>query len=290
MNVGEEMRKAGMTIALVSTRDGTGKTTLAAALAQAAPSAVVLADCNLETPDLALFFPTELLAQKPLEATPCAFIDPAVCVECLSCVENCRFGAIAYREGRFVVDPAACSGCGLCLRVCPVSAPTMQPRIVGHLCLSKTPQGLLSHGRLIPAFRTSGTLAAAVREQAFSELQQDQILLVDAPAWTGEAFAAAVAGADVLLAVAEPGRTAVRDLKKMFSALAGHTGRVLVVINKSTLSPHGAEDVRSFCRSEGIAIVGEMPFDEDIYRGRIPAQIARKVWSRIREELPATDL
>lgn len=279
------MRKAGTTIALVGARGGAGKTTLAAALAVTAPSAVVMADCNLEAPDLALFFPTEVIAQRPLEGMQCAVIDPAVCVECLSCVENCRFGAIAYRDGRFVVDPTVCSGCGLCLRVCPVSAPAMQSRIAGDLCLSRTPHGLLSHARLGPGFCTSGALVSAVREQALAELSRDQVLLVDAPAGTDGAFAAATAGADVFLVVTEPGRTAVRDLERMVSALSGHPGRVLVVVNGSTLNPKVVEEVRAFCRSEGLAIAGLIPFDEEVCRGRIPAEAAREIRSRIGEAI-----
>ncbi|WP_301663601.1 4Fe-4S binding protein [Methanoculleus frigidifontis] len=280
MSTAEGTGDAG-TIAVVSAKGGAGRTTLAAALARAAPSPMVMADCSLEVPDLALIFPTEVLARRPLESIPCAVIDPTVCVECLSCMENCRFGAIAYREGRFVVDPAACTGCGLCLRVCPVSATGMAPRTVGDLCLSRTPHGLLSHARLRPGFCTSGTLVAAVRGQARAAAEAARILLIDAPAGTGEAFAAAVAGAEILLVVAEPDRTAVRDLARMHAACAGHPGRVLVVINRSTLNPETAEEVRTFCRKEGLPLAGEIPFDEEIYRGRIPAEAARKVWERL---------
>lgn len=260
-----------MMIAVVSGKGGTGRTTLTAALAGLAPPPVVMADCNLESPNLDLFLSTALVSRRPLPGTPCAVIDAGTCVECLSCVEHCVFGAISYREGRFTVNPAACEGCGLCMKVCPVSAPRMEPRTVGELCLSETPYGLLSHARLFPGYSANGSLVAEVMRQAREAAGEEPLLLVDGPPGTGRALLAAVAGADLILVVTEPTAAGIRGLRRVVAACRDVGGAIGVVIGRSTRSPEMTGAIRRLCRDEGIGILGEVPFDDAAAAGFNPS-------------------
>ncbi len=257
-----------MMIAVVSGKGGTGKTTLTAALAALAPSPVVMADCNLESSNLALLLPTGTVSKRPLTGRPCAVIDTDTCVECLSCVEHCAFGAISYRAGRFVVSPVACEGCGLCTRVCPASAPRMEPWFVGDLCLAETPYGLLSHARLLPGYSTNGFLVAEVKRQAREAAGEEPLLLVDGPPGTGGALLAAVAGADLILVVTEPSAAGIRDLERVVAACRDVGGVIGVVIGRAGQDLKKTDDIRRFCRDEGIDVFGEVPID-----GAVLAQI-----------------
>ncbi len=55
---------------------------------------------------------------------PASFIvDPAGCIGCGICVDQCPTDAITMDEdGKAVIDPDLCIACGICANVCPVGA------------------------------------------------------------------------------------------------------------------------------------------------------------------------
>ncbi len=64
-----------------------------------------------------ILFQTELLAGEMV-----AMITPEACRRCLSCVENCPFGAVQVVDTRPKVRPELCRGCGVCAAECPEGA------------------------------------------------------------------------------------------------------------------------------------------------------------------------
>lgn len=55
-----------------------------------------------------------------------AAVDAETCIGCGTCVERCRFGALAVPEGVCIVDPVRCVGCGLCVTACTSGALRLQ--------------------------------------------------------------------------------------------------------------------------------------------------------------------
>ena len=100
-------------LAVVSGKGGTGKTTVTAALAALAPEPV-LADCDVDAPDLHLLLEPHIESREEFHGLKVADIDAAACAACDLCIEACRFGAIS---DDLVVDRAACEGCGTCVVV-----------------------------------------------------------------------------------------------------------------------------------------------------------------------------
>ncbi|NLB00718.1 MAG: P-loop NTPase, partial [Methanomicrobiales archaeon] len=86
---------SGMKIAIASGKGGTGKSTVAANLAWALARSrdVVLVDCDVEEPNLHLFFPAAA-TDVPVTA-PVPEIDSSKCNLCGECGKFCRFGALA---------------------------------------------------------------------------------------------------------------------------------------------------------------------------------------------------
>ncbi|TFF86432.1 (4Fe-4S)-binding protein, partial [Candidatus Thorarchaeota archaeon] len=107
-------------VAVISGKGGTGKTTVAAAFASIAED-IVLADCDVDAPDMHILFQPTVNEESEFSGSKVAVIDNELCTECGLCAEKCRFNAAKPPE----IDQIACEGCGVCELVCPEGAARM---------------------------------------------------------------------------------------------------------------------------------------------------------------------
>jgi MinD superfamily P-loop ATPase len=119
-------------LTILSGKGGTGKTTITASLAVLARNAV-LADCDVDAPDLHMLLHPEVIKTQEFKGSKLAVIDKTKCDNCGFCREKCRFDAIT---GAIEVDPIACEGCGVCAAICPADAITMTERVSGYAYIS----------------------------------------------------------------------------------------------------------------------------------------------------------
>ena len=156
-----------MRIAIASGKGGTGKSTVAANLAWALARSrdVALVDCDVEEPNLHLFFPAPA-TEMPV-TTPVPEIDAERCTLCGECGKFCRFGALAVLKDSVLTFPHLCHSCGGCTLVCPQGAVREVPRTIGRVtCSRPLPRltlisGILNEGEVFR--RSSGKDAAARR-------------------------------------------------------------------------------------------------------------------------------
>ena len=99
-------------LVVLSGKGGTGKTTVAAALAHLAAQEgpIVIADADVDAPNLGLLLQPEILEQVPFFGGKKAFISAERCTACGRCEEVCRYAAVAQRDGTFCIDSTACEG------------------------------------------------------------------------------------------------------------------------------------------------------------------------------------
>ena len=159
-------------LVILSGKGGTGKTTVAAALAHlafrdSAPKAhrLVIADVDVDAANLGLVLAPCTEAVHDFIGGAAAAIDPALCRACGRCSEVCRFEAI--REGdAYAVDPIACEGCGACVYECPTGAIAMQPQHAGQWFEATTRFGPLYYAHLFAGQENSGKLVTLVKQMA----------------------------------------------------------------------------------------------------------------------------
>ena len=110
-------------LVVLSGKGGTGKTSVAAALADLAAREcrIVLVDADADAANLALLFPCESVEVRPFRGSDLACIDAELCLACGTCYDACRFDAVVPGDP-FTVDETACEGCGACALACPASA------------------------------------------------------------------------------------------------------------------------------------------------------------------------
>ena len=135
-----------MKIAVASGKGGTGKTTIALALAEAAGKGTELLDCDVEEPNCHLFIKAES-AKEPV-TVPKPVVNEQLCNGCRQCSEICQFNAIAVLGKKVLLFNDLCHGCGGCVRVCPTGALTEEPYRIGEAGSCRVNDLTLIDGRL----------------------------------------------------------------------------------------------------------------------------------------------
>jgi MinD superfamily P-loop ATPase len=288
-------------IVILSGKGGTGKTSLTAAFAHQASlsddaDSIVLADADVDAANLELVLQPCLLEEEGFRGGKIAFIDQDTCASCGGCQAVCRFDAIINSDGVFQVDQIACEGCAACFYQCLTESISMQEQVVGQFFASGSRFGPLFHANLYPGGENSGKLVTLVKQRArLMALDEScQLVLVDGPPGIGCPVISATSGADMVLIVAEPTVSGVHDMRRVLETVQHFGVEAMVCINKSDLYPQGTEEIAAFCQSQGIALVGKIPFDVVMssamvkgkpvteYRPEAPVSLAiAKIWERV---------
>lgn len=246
-------------IAVVSGKGGTGKTTITASFAALAHD-MVIADCDVDAPDLHLLLHPQIVKTLEFKGSKLAVIDRAKCIECGLCKESCRFGSI---NDSITIDFFSCEGCGVCVVVCPEEAIRLQERISGYTFISKTKYGTMSHARLNPGEANSGKLVTLVRHNArqIAEEKNLDLILIDGPPGIGCPVIASVTGVDAGLVVTEPTMSGIHDLDRALQLLNHFNILPLVCINQYDINRKNTEKIVKFCGKNKVEVAGKISFD-----------------------------
>jgi len=247
-----------MRVVVASGKGGTGKTLVAANLAAvvACLCDVVLVDCDVEEPNLHLFFPSEKKLLPVLADVP--VFDTVRCDHCGECARTCQYGAIVVLSQKNLFFPEMCHGCGGCEIVCPQGAITMGKREVGRIEFSRPRAGLT----LVSGVLNEREVAAPrVIREALRYAAGHPLVICDAPPGTACPLVETLEGADFCILVTEPTPFGLHDLS-LAAGVAGVLGVLAgVVINRSIGED---EIIWRFCRSENIPVLWTIPFEKRI--------------------------
>ncbi len=281
------------TLAFISGKGGTGKTSLTAAFAELAAPTVV-ADCDVDASDLALILPGTVLRNERFESGVRAEIDADACAACGVCQEACRFDAVRENGAAHLVEALSCEGCGVCQLVCEFEAVHLRPNHAGWMQVCESPVGPLVRGELRPAQSNSGKLVARVREVAVEQATKNgvQWLLIDGPPGIGCPVHASVTNVDTAVVITEPTPSGTHDLERAMELLRMFSLPCQVVINKADLAPSRSAALWQQVEQWGGEVVGELPFSEEVPRalahGKSPLEVPllrrriEEIWQRIR--------
>jgi MinD superfamily P-loop ATPase len=249
-------------LTILSGKGGTGKTTITASLAVLARN-TVLADCDVDAPDLHMLLHPEVIKTQEFKGSKLAVIDKTKCDNCGFCREKCRFDAITEA---IEVDPIACEGCGVCAAICPADAITMIERVSGYAYISKTKYGFMAHALLNPGEANSGKLVTLVRQNAriLSEKENSDVIIIDGPPGIGCPVIASVTGVDIGLVVTEPTMSGIHDLQRALQLLTHFSVTPLVAVNMHDINLDNTEKILRFCEENSIEVVGKIPFNPKV--------------------------
>jgi MinD superfamily P-loop ATPase len=289
-------------LVILSGKGGTGKTSVAAALADLASQqmAIVLADADVDAANLELVLKPTRLEEHVFMGGQVAVIDPELCALCGRCAEVCRFEAVIPGDDHYRVDPLACEGCASCVHQCPEGAIRNEERQAGLWFRSDTAFGPLFHAHLFAAQENSGKLVTLVKQHGrlLALDEGREMLLVDGPPGIGCPVISASAGADLALLVVEPTVSGIHDLERALATVTHFRVPPLVCVNKADLSPEHTASIDAYCQAEGIEVVGKVPFDTVVTQAMVQGQPVTayqpdgvvavalgEMWARVRARL-----
>jgi MinD superfamily P-loop ATPase len=256
-------------IVILSGKGGTGKTTLLASYAALAKN-TVLADCDVDAPNLHLLLKPHVREKGAFVGSKIAHLSGAFCKNCGECVPLCRFGAIKVIGNQHLkktaIDEGLCEGCGVCSRVCEYNAITMKDRVVGEWFVSDTRFGTMVHALLEPGAENSGKLVAFVRQKAKLEAKRlgRSIILVDGPPGIGCPVISALSGTDLAVLVAEPTQSGASDFGRIAELAKGFAVPAVLIVNRYDLNESMTESIELQAKEAGIVILGRIPYDEAV--------------------------
>jgi MinD superfamily P-loop ATPase len=247
-----------MKIAVASGKGGTGKTMVAANLAftLAWTGQVTLVDCDVEEPNLHLFFPAHATTRDVTMPVP--VVDETICQHCGKCGEFCQYGALTVLSNRILFFPELCHSCGGCMLVCPKNAIREEPKRIGTLSTSAPQPGL----KLISGTLDTGSPhAVPIIREAKKQAAHDDIVIFDTAPGTSCPVVEALEGCDACILVTESTPFGLHDLQLAVDVASRLGIPAGIVINRSD----GKDDkTLRFCIDHDLDIMMTIPFSREI--------------------------
>jgi len=150
------------------------------------------------------------------------------------------------------------------------------------------------HARMGAGEENSGKLVSKVREKAreLAKAQNKNFILTDGPPGTGCATIASITGSDAVLLVIEPTLTSLHDAERVIELVNTFKIPIYALINKASIHPGMAEQVKKMLLQEHVQVLGNIPFQKEVVESMVAgktivehfpgtplAQIFLKAWS-----------
>lgn len=248
-----------MIISVASGKGGTGKTSVAVALAASLDQPVQFLDCDVEAPNGHIFF-RPIWEKKEVVYSQIPRVDETKCTYCRACSQLCQFKAILVLGETILTFPEMCHACGGCFRVCQAGALIPAQKELGEIEEGWAGTIPFIHGRLKIGEPMSPPLIREIKRR----LDPDRIAILDAPPGTSCPVIRTVKGSDFTVLVTEPTPFGLFDLKLAVEVLNRLGIPCGVIINRSDV---GDRKVKDYLKARGLPLLMEIPFDRRIASG-----------------------
>ncbi len=252
-------------IVILSGKGGVGKSSIAASLGVilADHFKIVLADTDVDAPNLALFFNAVNKQTHDVSACEKSFIDYEKCTGCQKCVDVCKFSSVISINDRPVIIPYSCEGCGACSIICPEDAIEIKKVVNGRINISDINNTVIVSGELDIGESSSGLIVDEVKKTVKIEAERTgaDLIITDGPPGIGCPVISSIKGSDYVLAVTESTPAALNDLKRLIEVVEYFKIPCGIVINKSDIHKKSRIAIKEFSKEHELIILSEMPYD-----------------------------
>ncbi|MFX0036580.1 MAG: P-loop NTPase [Candidatus Hermodarchaeota archaeon] len=262
-------------VGVVSGKGGVGKTTLTASLASLAykdlTTQVIVMDCDVDAPNLAIILPPKddstIKKEDTFTTRKAEFIEDQ-CINCKQCVDDhfCEFNALKWNSQNSIptIDFLKCEGCGACKVLCPEHAFEIHPVKSGEIISYNNIMGFpLIYGKTQLGSTTSGKLVSDVKDYLTNimEFDKSNLILIDGPPGIGCPVIATISNLDYVITISEPTPSGLHDLIRIIEVIQQFNILFGLIINKSDLKSPFQKDFKQYINETGYNILGRIPFN-----------------------------
>ena len=250
-----------MELVVLSGKGGTGKTTIATALAELEKD-VIRIDCDVDAPNLYLFYKGKDIEKGEFIGGKKASIDEALCIKCGKCESICRFHAIE----NFTINQFICEGCGACTLICPQNAIKLIDEKTADTFVTELDKGIISRAEMDIGSDGSGKLITYLRKNGKRFNENEKLTIIDGSPGIGCAVISPITGADAVLVVTEPTKSGLEDLMRVV-VLCEHFGVfTMICINKYDINEEMVAEIENFINDKDLKLVGKIPYDDTVMK------------------------
>lgn len=252
------------TIAITGGKGGTGKSTIATALAVelAKKKKVLLLDADVDCPDDHLLLSVKREKVEEVYQTKPEW-DFKKCIKCGKCSTVCRSNAIVFIKEKFpIFVPDLCIGCNACIVSCPVNAISKSKQIIGTIYAGRKHNLDLVTGEMKIGYEESGPIVNAAKEYVSKKEKKYDFILVDTAAGAHCNVIAALLGVDMALAVTEPTPLGAHDLSLILQLAKVLKVPVKIILNKADIG--SKKQVNAIAKRFRAKIIAEIPYSKAV--------------------------
>jgi len=225
------------TIAITGGKGGTGKSTVATALAYelSKKHKVLLVDVDVDCPnDHLLLSIKRKLYQTVKQRIPKWDLDK--CIKCGLCGKLCKTNAIVSIKDRFpLFISQQCNGCGACVLKCPSNAISWEEKDIGKIYTGNNYGIDFISGELKVNEPLSEFIVEDLKKLIKEREDKYDFIIIDTAAGTHCDVIAALSFCDLVFAVTEPTPLGVHDLKLILELTQKMKLNLKVILNRSDI-------------------------------------------------------
>lgn len=279
-----------MELVVLSGKGGTGKTTIATALSELAKD-VIRIDCDVDAPNLYLFYKGKDIEKSEFTGGKKAIIDEGLCIKCGKCETICKFYAI----DNFKINPFTCEGCGACALICPQNAISLNDEKTADTFITELDKGIISRSEMEIGSDGSGKLITQLRKNGKRYNDNEKLTIIDGSPGIGCPVIASITGGDAVLVVTEPTKSGLEDLMRVVKLCEHFSVFTMICINKYDINKEIAREIEKFVDDKDLNLVGKIPYDDTVmksinelkpitcYKDSVGKQAIEDMWSNLKK-------
>jgi MinD superfamily P-loop ATPase len=254
-------------IAITGGKGGTGKSTVATALALklSKNKKVLLIDADIDCPNDHLILKIKRKKVKDI-FQPMPVFDLKKCKKCGKCAEICRENAIVQIKGEYpIFIKDQCIGCSACMIACPFDAISKGKRKIGTIYKGKINKNLdYFSGESEIGIEEESPIVNALKKHIKKIEKNYDYILFDTSPGTHCNVISALQGCEFAFSITEPTPLGEHDSSLSLQLLSKLKIPTQIILNKSNIGDKKL--IEKLAKKFKIKIISEIPYKKSIMK------------------------